>query len=52
MLVVIVPQDPKSGEPMEGCLTTIVEEAGLDFFTDLPDDVEDRLEGETAERVW
>jgi DNA/RNA endonuclease G, NUC1 len=54
-LAVILPQEPPAGAKLEDFLTTIDEierRTGLDFFPELPDEVEAELESKRASRVW
>lgn len=51
----IIPQTVSGNEQPSQFLTSIDEiekETGLNFFADLPDDVENRVESETATRGW
>lgn len=54
-LAFVIPQTVTGNEQPAMFLTSVDEiekETGLDFFSDLPDDVENRMEGVTASRVW
>lgn len=54
-LAFILPQEPPAGAKLEDFLTTIDEverRTGLDFFPELPDEVEREVEARRASRVW
>ncbi|GAA3894781.1 DNA/RNA non-specific endonuclease [Halomonas cibimaris] len=54
-LAFIMPQNVKGNEPLDDYLVSIDEieaRTGLDFFPDLPVDMEDRLEGQTRTEGW
>jgi endonuclease G len=55
MLAFIMPQSVTGNEMPEQFLTSVDEverETGLDFFSELPDDIENKIEAETAKRMW
>lgn len=55
LLAFIIPQDVKGDESPSTFLTTVAgieRETGLNFFSELPDDMESRVEGEKAARMW
>lgn len=55
LLAFIIPQDVAGSESLAQFLTNVdaVERGtGFDFFSDLPDELEDRLEAEPAKGLW
>lgn len=55
VLAFIIPQTVTGNEDAARFLTSVDEvekETGLDFMSDLPDEVENRVEAEKAERMW
>ena len=54
-LAFIVGQNVKATDPSEKFLVSIDEierRTGLDFLSELPDDIEDRLEAQVATGLW
>ncbi len=55
MLAFIVPQDVAGDEPLEKFLTSVDEverQTGLDLFSDLEDELEERLESARTSHLW
>ncbi len=55
ILAFIMPQTVNGDEVPQQFLTSVAEiekETGLNFFSELPKDVEQRVEAQTADRVW
>jgi len=55
MLALVVPQGAKAGDTLERYLTSVnmVEElTGVDFFSELEDTLEERLEAEVPSKPW
>ena len=55
ILAFVIEQDVNGTEELATFLTSvdmIEQKTGLDFLTELPDDIENRVEAEKAERLW
>ena len=50
-----MPQSPAQGQPLEALLasvSTVEQKTGLDFFHELEDELEQKLEAETPSAFW
>lgn len=55
VLAFIIPQNIKSNQSLTNFFVSVHDiesKTGLDFFSELPDDIESRLESQVAERLW
>jgi endonuclease G len=55
MQAFVIDQEQSGRKPLKNFITdvdSVEDKTGLDFFTDLPDELEERLESSTPSRVW